>query len=100
MFYANLDSIDDCIPVFLNTKTNNLEKVIASKKITSNNCILSNTEEVKNVTIFDLNGKMLDKVINNRKNAITIDLSKYQNGLYILLATGYGDTKKSFKIVK
>lgn len=100
VFYANLDSIDDCIPVILNIKKNNLEKVIASKKINSNNCILSNTEDVKNVTIFNLNGKVIDKIINNRKNSISIDLSNYQNGLYIFLATGYGDTKKSFKIVK
>lgn len=99
-FYANLDSIDDCIPVFLGTKKHNLEKVIVSKQNNNNNCILSNTQEVKSVTVFDLSGKMLDKITNNGNNSITVDLSKYQNGLYILLATGFENTKKSFKILK
>ncbi|MBK5212842.1 MAG: T9SS type A sorting domain-containing protein [Flavobacteriaceae bacterium] len=99
-FYVNLDSIDDCLPLVLGIKKNNLDNVIASKKTNSNNCILSNTQQVKDVTVFDLSGKKLEMITNNGKNSISIDMSNYQNGLYILLATGFGDTKRSFKIMK
>ncbi len=99
-FYANLDSIDDCIPLVLGIKKHNLEEVIASKQTNSNICKLSNTQEVKSVTVFDLSGKKLEMKTNNGNNSITIDFSNYQNGLYIIMVTGFGDTKKSFKIVK
>lgn len=99
-FYANLDSIDDCIPIVLETKKYNLEKVIASKKANTNLCVLSNTEEVKSISVFDLTGKKLEMKTNYGNSNITIDFSNYQNGMYIILATGFGDTKKSFKIVK
>ncbi|MEH6763059.1 MAG: T9SS type A sorting domain-containing protein [Aequorivita antarctica] len=99
-FYANLDSISDCIPLVLETKKHNLEEVIASKQANNNNCVLSNTQEVKGVTIFDLAGKKLETITNNGNTSITIDFSNYQNGLYILMATGFGNTKKSFKIIK
>lgn len=100
VFYANLDSIDDCIPLILKTNKNNLENVIVSKKVNNNSCLLSNTQHVKNVTIYDLTGKKLSEVNNNGFNSITIDLSNFQNGLYIITATGFGNSKKSFKILK
>lgn len=99
-FYANLDSIDDCIPLVLEIKKHNLEEVIASKQTNSNICKLSNTQEVKSVTVFDLSGKILEKTSNKGHNSITIDFSHYQNGLYIIMVTGFGDSKKSFKIIK
>ncbi len=99
-FYVNLDSIDDCLPLFLGIKKNNIDNVIVSKKTNNNNCILSNTQQVKDVTVFDLSGKKLEMITNNGKNTISIDMSNYQNGLYILLATGFGDTKRAFKIMK
>ena len=99
-FYANLDSIDDCIPLVLEIKKHNLEEVIASKQTNSNICKLSNTQEVKSVTVFDLSGKILEMKTNNGNNSIIIDFSHYQNGLYIIMVTGFGDSKKSFKIVK
>jgi len=99
-FYANLDSIDDCIPLVLKTKKYNLEEVIVSKQTYSNYCVLNNAKEVKSVTVFDLSGKKIEMKTNNGHNSITIDFSNYQNGLYILLATGFGNAKKSFKIIK
>lgn len=100
VFYANLDSIEDCIPIHLGIAKNSLKEVIVSKQINSSNCILSNTQNVKTVTVYDLSGKKLDLVTNNGNSSVTLDLSRYQDGLYIILATGFGDAKKSFKIVK
>lgn len=100
VFYANFDSIEDCIPLYLGIEKNNLNEVIISKQNNSNNCVLNNTQHVKSVVVYNISGKKLDVIPNNGENAITIDLSRYQNGLYVILATGFGDTKKSFKIVK
>ncbi|WP_026449929.1 T9SS type A sorting domain-containing protein [Aequorivita capsosiphonis] len=100
IFYANLDSIDDCIPLHLGIKKDNLKNLVVSKQNNSNNCLLSNTQDVKNVSVFDISGKRLHGINNEGRNSIGIDLSDYQNGVYIILATGFGDTKKSFKIVK
>ena len=100
IFYANLDSIEDCIPLHLGIKKDNLKDVIVSKQDNSNKCILSNARDVKSVTIFDLSGKKLEEKTNKGNNSVIVDLSGYQNGLYIILATGLGDTKKSFKVMK
>jgi hypothetical protein len=99
-FYANLDSINDCVALVLETKKHNLEEVIVSKQANNNNCILSNTKEVKSVTVFDLSGKKLEMITNNGHSSMVIDLSNYQNGLYLLLASGFVDTKRSFKVIK
>lgn len=100
VFYANLDSIQDCIPIHLGVTKNYLEEVVVTKQLNSNTCILSNTQNVKSVKVFDLSGKLLSNINNNGNGSITVDLSAYQNGLYVLLANGFGDTKKSFKVLK
>lgn len=100
VFYANFDSIEDCIPLHLGIKKNNLNDVIISKQNNSNDCILNNTQHVKTVVVYSISGKKLDLITNNGNDAIAIDLSRYPSGLYVILATGFGDTKKSFKIVK
>ncbi|MDN3723536.1 T9SS type A sorting domain-containing protein [Aequorivita sp. SDUM287046] len=99
-FYANLDSINDCLPLILENKKHNLQKVIVSKPANKNICILSNTEPVKTVTVFDVTGKIIYTKSNNGQRSISIDLSNYQNGMYLIRITGWGQTKKIFKIVK
>ena len=100
VFYANLDSIEDCIPIHLGINNDNLNKVIVSKQNNTSMCILSNARDIRKVTIFDLSGKKLEEKTNSGKNAIIIDMSGYQKGVYIILAAGFGDTKKSFKVIK
>lgn len=99
IFYANLDSIEDCIPLHLGVKTDKLRNLIISKGGTDGKFILSNTRDVKKIQVFNLLGKHLKEINNNGVNKISIDLSEYQNGLYIILATGEGDTRKSFKLI-
>ncbi|MGO3181880.1 MAG: T9SS type A sorting domain-containing protein [Aequorivita sp.] len=100
IFYANLDSIEDCIPVHLDIKKNHLQSVVASKQNNSDKCVLSNTKDVKNVTVFDLTGKTLEKINNKGNKSLIVDLSGYQKGMYIIVATGPADSKKVFKIIK
>ncbi len=99
-FYTNLDSINDCMPIVLGIKENSLDNIIVSKRANSNNFILSNCQDVKKVTVFDLYGKKVEVITNNGNKSINIDISTYENGLYILLANGFGYTKKFFKIIK
>ncbi|SRX55885.1 T9SS type A sorting domain-containing protein [Aequorivita sp. CIP111184] len=99
IFYANLDSINDCIPIHLNVKKHNLDEVVISKQNNTGICVLSNAQNVKSVKIFNLSGKQLKLITNDNQKSINVDLSNYQNGMYILLVNGLGDSKKSFKII-
>lgn len=100
VFYANLDSIEDCIPVHLGLKNNILENVILSKQNNTNVCLLSNAQNVRSATIYNLQGKKLREFTNNGDSKMRLDLSSYQTGMYLIIARGIGDSKKSFKIVK
>ncbi|WP_310991959.1 T9SS type A sorting domain-containing protein [Aequorivita marina] len=100
VFYANLDSIDDCIPLHLQVKNNKLQDLVLSKQNNSDECVLTNAQNVKKITVFNLSGKKLDEKINNGNTSLTFNLSGYQNGLYIILASGIGNTQRAFKINK
>lgn len=100
IFYANLDSINDCIPIHLGIERYRLDNVVISKGNNSGICVVSNTQNVKSISVFDLSGKKLETIMNDGQNTLKIDLSSYQKGMYILLANGFGNTKKSFKVIK
>lgn len=100
IFYANLDSIEDCIPLHLGIKKDNLKEVVVSKQNNSSIFILSNAKDVKNITVFNLSGKKLKEISNKGNNSLVVDLSGYSNGLYIILATDIVGAKKSIKAIK
>lgn len=100
VLYANLENVEDCIPLHLEIKKNNLNDVIISKQNNSTKFILSNTRDVYKLSVFDISGKILREIKNSGNNTIIVDLSAYKNGLYIILVTGIGEVKKSFKIIK
>lgn len=99
IFYANLDSINDCIPIQLGFEKYSLDEVVISKQINAGNCVLSNAQQVKSITVFDLTGKKLETIDNNGHTSIKIDLSSYKSGMYILFVKGFGNSKKSFKVI-
>lgn len=100
VFYANLDSINDCIPNHLGIERYPLNSVVISKGNNSGICVVSNAQNVKSLSVFNLSGKKLETIMNDGQNTLKIVLSSYQNGMYILVANGFGDTKKSFKVIK
>lgn len=100
VLYANLENVEDCIPLHLEIKKNNLNDVIISKQNNSTKFILSNTRDVYKLSVFDISGKILREIKNSGNNTIIVDLSAYKNALYIILVTGIGEAKKSFKIIK
>lgn len=99
IFYANLDSINDCIPLHLGVEKYSLNNVVISKENNTGNCIVSNAKNVKTITLFNLSGKKLKVVNNDGQNTINIDFSSYNSGMYILLARGFVNSKKTFKII-
>lgn len=100
VLYANLDSINDCIPNHMGIERYPLNNVVISKGNNSGICLVSNAQNVKSLLVFNLSGKKLETIMNDGQNTLKIDLSSYQNGMYILVANGFGDTKKTFKVIK
>jgi hypothetical protein len=100
VFYANLDSIDDCTPVYMDVKKNNLEEVVVSKLHESETCLLHNATNITQITLYNVSGKKLETINHNSEKTILIDLAAYSSGTYLILAKGIGGTVKTFKIIK
>ncbi|WP_347374682.1 T9SS type A sorting domain-containing protein [Aequorivita sp. Q41] len=100
LFYTNLDSISNCIPVHLEVEKYNLTNVTLTKAINQAVCVLNNTKNIKNISVYDVSGKKLNSINNVAENSLNVDLSSYKNGLYILLVTAVNSSRKSFKVIK
>lgn len=60
--------------------------------------IESNTSEVKNIIVTDVNGKLIEK-LNTQSQTQTLDIRKYDDGVYFIkVTTLYGD--KTMKVIK
>ncbi|MCG2420369.1 T9SS type A sorting domain-containing protein [Aequorivita sp. F47161] len=100
VFYANLDSIDDCTPLFMGVPESNLEKVIVSKLHGTQTFLLHNAQNITQLTLFSLNGKKLKTIHHNFTQTISLDLAGFDSGTYIVLTKGIGGSAKTFKIIK
>ncbi len=100
LFYSNLDSIDVCEPIHLGLirPIQNLNEVgIFTKEAI---IYLNNTDNVKSVGVYNVNGELIKTSINlNNKDLITIDMSTFKKGIYIIIVTNAMGGKRSFKIV-
>ena len=100
LFYSNLDSIDVCEPIHLGLiqPIQNLNEV--EIYTTEEICYLNNTINVKRVGVYTINGKLLISSINvNNEELISIDLSNFKKGIYIILVNNAMGEKRTFKIV-
>jgi hypothetical protein len=92
--------IDDLSVVYNSTKINESNKEVGVKVYAHDKVVyvdLQNTGEPSTLTIFDLTGKAVGNYkIEGGKNAV--DLSTYNNGLYLYQVSG-SDFKKSGKFV-
>lgn len=100
VFYSNLDSIEDCVPVFMKVKENLLGEVIVSKANNSGLCLLNNATKIRQASVYDITGKKLITVQNSFNKTMLIDLSGYSIGMYIIVVNGIGNSKKTFKIIR
>jgi hypothetical protein len=100
IFYSNLDSIKKCSPLHLEVEKYSLSAIKISKMQNENKCLLTNTENVNDLYIYDISGKKIKTIINKGNKSMQIDLSGYKKGLYIIVANGIGNIQKSFKVIR
>ncbi len=100
LFYSNLDSIDVCEPIHLGLiqpilNINEVE-IYTSEAI----CYLNNTINVNRVGVYNINGRLLKFIINvNNEELISIDLSTFNKGIYIIIVANAKGEKRTFKVV-
>jgi hypothetical protein len=100
LFYSDLDSISGCEPVILEIDSvNNSLDEVEVLTLVSNYCTLKNTTEVRYVDVFDLNGRRLKTLKNNEVNSITLDLSSFNSGVYLMTVYNRYFNKKTFKLL-
>ena len=101
LFYSNLDSITACKPIFLDIKDVelSLHEVTLINNLAENTAVLQNATNVKSAAIFDLSGKEILSIEVNNKNEITLSLSDYTSGMYILMVKNNNYEKRIFKLL-
>ena len=100
LFYSNLDSIDVCEPIHLGLirpiRNLNEVEIYTTEAI----CYLNNTINIKRVGVYTINGKLLKSTLNiNNEELISIDLTTFNKGIYIIIVTNAKGEKRTFKIV-
>lgn len=101
LFYSNLDSIEGCEPVILSTGigTNPLADVKIATLIGDGKCQMYNTEKIRFLDVFDLNGKKLKELKTNKQTQLTLDFSGFSTGMYIVVAYSEKFEKRTFKVL-
>ncbi|HLV92376.1 MAG TPA: T9SS type A sorting domain-containing protein [Aequorivita sp.] len=100
LFYSNLDSISACEPLVLGTDFGQypMEEVTLNSLITDGICQMYNTENIRLVDIFDLNGRKLDEKAFANQSQINLNFSNYSAGMYLVVAYSSKLEKKVFKV--
>ncbi len=101
LFYSNLTlEVTVCEPTILSLSENKYREVIVYYPENDKSvCFIKNTENVKKIQLFDLNGRKLTEFENQDQNEIRIDLQSFSNGIYNLKFF-YNDGEKHLKIMK
>lgn len=76
------------------------DQKVASYSYDSKNMILNfqNAEEISSVKVYSVYGREMASKNNDEKTNILVDMSKLQEGVYIVNITLSDDTKRNFKI--
>lgn len=101
LFYSDLTpEVTVCEPTILSLSENKKREVIVYYPENDKSaCYIKNTEKVKKITLFDLNGRKLSVFENKYQNEIQLDLHSLSNGIYNLKLF-YDDGEKHIKIMK
>ena len=101
LFYSNLTpEVINCVPTILSFSENNKQEVIIYYPENNKSvCFIRNIENVKDIELFDLNGRKLASFLNQYQNEIQLDLNLFSNGIYILKLIN-GKEEVYFKILK
>ncbi len=101
IFYSNLDSISSCDPYILSTDIgiSSLKEVTLNTLIKNGQCEMYNTENIRFVDIFDLNGRKLTNIKTNGQAQLNLDFSTFSTGMYLVVAYSANFQKKVFKVL-
>lgn len=100
LFYSNLDSIDACSPNILSVENNQQELNNVSLFYRNKTSFLYQASSIYKIEIFNLFGKLLHTQLNTfKEEELNIDFSEFSKGMYFLIATGFNQQKKSFKLL-
>lgn len=101
-FYSDLEIIDECVPQFILGTTsfqieNSTVKAIATP--TTNVYEIINIEYGSTIDLYNLTGVILETLENHNTDSITLDLNKYQSGIYVLIFKSNNGRKQILKII-
>jgi len=100
LFYSNMDSISKCEPLILNIQNQEQLPNLKMNTLVKNGiCEMYNTQNLKSVAIFDLQGKKLITVEPKGAFNYTLDFSGFASGLYLVEALSKDFERKLFKVV-
>lgn len=102
VFYSNLDSITACEPLFLsiNAVVSSLNSMQLYALPESNCFLLTDTQQVTEVSVFELTGKRVKTVVlPKNENTIHLDLNGLRSGIYIIVAAQHRFKTLTFKVV-
>lgn len=101
LFYSNLTpEVTVCEPTILSlSESKKPEVVIYYPENNKSSCFIRNTEKIKRVELFDLNGRKLTDFQVFCQNEIQLNLDTISNGFYNIILH-YDGGKKPLKIIK
>lgn len=98
LFYSKRD---DCEALVLSNDIvhSSLEKVTLNTIITNGQCAMYNTENIRRVDVYDLNGRKLSETTTNGQAQLNLDFSGFSAGMYLVVAHSSKYEKKVFKVL-
>ena len=99
LFYSNLDSIDACEPIHLSVSDPIFNFSNPDIHVSESICYLTNASKIKQIKVFDITGKLITERINQANEEVSIDLSTYKKGIYLILTLNIYNGKQTFKVI-
>lgn len=99
MVYSNLDSISGCTYQTLKNETGYFSKIKILKTDKRRVFKLINSEKIKNIEVFSINGQKINSFFNDNYSEFFLTLEEYTSGLYFIIVYDSFLRKKIFKMV-
>lgn len=101
LFYSKLDSIESCEPLHLGISEiiNSAKEIRLLSQPEKNHFLLTNTLDVKQVSVFGLTGKLFKTVATNNESQLKLNLSDLKPGIFILKINQHHFKQRTFKLI-
>ncbi|MCB0457719.1 MAG: hypothetical protein KDC91_08250, partial [Flavobacteriaceae bacterium] len=88
-FYANLDSIESCVPTLhIFDVKNDVNDIVILTPVASNFVTIVNTASLQLVEVFDIYGRKITSALNNGANEISFNKNLFQENIYFVKVIG------------